>query len=181
MCRTFDVLSCHTAVNSHPVPRLLILQGILAEILAPIMGKGLIPADPVTWSTRRRQIAPAFHKAWLNHMIGLFAHCNTPLLASLDKLANSTGKVEMEEKFCSVALDIIGKAVFNYDFGFLPVRKKIVTIVGKPIRIEESVDHPSQELIDEYHQKYVEQLEELYDKYKDKYAPDRIRDLRLVR
>jgi hypothetical protein len=37
-------------------------QGILAEILEPIMGKGLIPADPVTWGIRRRQIVPAFHK-----------------------------------------------------------------------------------------------------------------------
>jgi hypothetical protein len=26
------------------------------------MGKGLIPADPVTWSKRRRQIVPGFHK-----------------------------------------------------------------------------------------------------------------------
>lgn len=37
-------------------------KGILAEILEPIMGKGLIPADPETWSVRRRQIVPAFHK-----------------------------------------------------------------------------------------------------------------------
>jgi hypothetical protein len=27
-------------------------KGILAEILAPIMGKGLIPADPETWKVR---------------------------------------------------------------------------------------------------------------------------------
>jgi Cytochrome P450 len=37
-------------------------KGVLAEILEPIMGKGLIPADPETWSVRRRQIVPAFHK-----------------------------------------------------------------------------------------------------------------------
>ena len=40
-------------------------KGVLAEILEPIMGKGLIPADPETWAVRRRQIVPAFHKAWL--------------------------------------------------------------------------------------------------------------------
>ncbi len=49
-------------------------------------------------------------------MVGLFAHCNEPLITSLNKIADETGKVEMEEKFCSVALDIIGKSVFNYDF-----------------------------------------------------------------
>ena len=37
-------------------------KGLLAEILEPIMGKGLIPADPATWAVRRRQIVPAFHK-----------------------------------------------------------------------------------------------------------------------
>lgn len=35
---------------------------MLGELLEPIMGKGLIPADPATWSVRRRQIVPAFHK-----------------------------------------------------------------------------------------------------------------------
>jgi hypothetical protein len=35
---------------------------VLAEILEPIMGKGLIPADLETWKPRRRAIVPAFHK-----------------------------------------------------------------------------------------------------------------------
>ena len=44
-------------------------KGILAEILEPIMGKGLIPADAETWKVRRRAIVPGFHKAWLNGMV----------------------------------------------------------------------------------------------------------------
>ena len=40
-------------------------KGVLAEILEPIMGKGLIPADLETWKPRRRAIVPAFHKAYL--------------------------------------------------------------------------------------------------------------------
>ena len=43
-------------------------KGVLAEILKPIMGKGLIPADPETWKVRRRAIVPGFHKAWYNTM-----------------------------------------------------------------------------------------------------------------
>lgn len=92
-------------------------KGVLAEILKPIMGKGLIPADPETWRVRRPQIVPAFHRKWLEYMVGQFGYCNKPLIDSLNKLADTTGKVEMEEKFCSVALDIIGKSIFNYDFG----------------------------------------------------------------
>jgi cytochrome P450 len=37
-------------------------KGMLAEILEPIMDKGLIPADPATWKVRRRAIVPSFHK-----------------------------------------------------------------------------------------------------------------------
>jgi hypothetical protein len=33
-------------------------KGVLAEILEPIMGKGLIPADLETWKVRRRAIVP---------------------------------------------------------------------------------------------------------------------------
>mmetsp|Transcript_27697 Transcript_27697/g.40906 ORF Transcript_27697/g.40906 Transcript_27697/m.40906 type:complete len:639 (-) Transcript_27697:144-2060(-) len=105
-------------------------KGILAEILKPIMGKGLIPADPVTWSNRRRQIVPAFHKAWLNHMVGLFGHCNDPLIESLNNIIDTkNGVVDMEEKFCSVALDIIGKSVFNYDFGSVTNESPVIKAV----------------------------------------------------
>ena len=47
----------------------VVYKGILAEILEPIMGKGLIPADPETWKVRRKAIVPGFHKAWLNAMV----------------------------------------------------------------------------------------------------------------
>ncbi|KAL3916305.1 MAG: hypothetical protein SGILL_005238 [Bacillariaceae sp.] len=104
-------------------------KGVLAEILKPIMGKGLIPADPETWRIRRPQIVPAFHKKWLEYMVGLFGYCNKPLIDSLNQLADTTGKAEMEEKFCSVALDIIGLSVFNYNFGSVTKESPVVKAV----------------------------------------------------
>jgi cytochrome P450 len=104
-------------------------KGILAEILEPIMGKGLIPADPETWAVRRRQIVPAFHKAWLEHMVGLFGYCNKPLIDSLTEIAEGDGKAEMEGYFCSVALDIIGLSVFNYDFGSVTNESPVIKAV----------------------------------------------------
>lgn len=104
-------------------------KGLLAEILEPIMGKGLIPADPETWSVRRRQIVPGFHKKWLEHMVGLFGYCNIPLIASLEKNVAGNGKVEMEEKFCSVALDIIGKSVFNFEFDSVTNESPVIKAV----------------------------------------------------
>jgi cytochrome P450 family 97 subfamily B polypeptide 3 len=108
-------------------------KGILAEILEPIMGKGLIPADPETWSVRRRQIVPAFHAAWLEHMVGLFGYCNQPLIENLnhivDDAKNTGSKAEMETYFCSVALDIIGLSVFNYNFGSVTTESPVIKAV----------------------------------------------------
>ena len=104
-------------------------KGILAEILEPVMGKGLIPADPVTWKRRKQQIVPAFHQAWLEHMVGLFGYCNGPLISGLSKIAANDGKVEMEEKFCSVALDIIGKSIFNYEFNSVTKESPVIKAV----------------------------------------------------
>eukprot|EP00904_Undaria_pinnatifida_P013190 jgi/Undpi1/9000/HiC_scaffold_26.g11461.m1 len=104
-------------------------KGILAEILEPIMGKGLIPADPATWKVRRRAIVPGFHKAWLNAMIGVFADCNGVLIRKLEGVAERGEKIEMESHFCSVSLDIIGKAVFNYDFGSVTNESPVIQSV----------------------------------------------------
>lgn len=71
--------------------------------------------------------------AWLNHMVGLFGYCNVPLIASLDKIAEGDSKVEMEEKFCSVALDIIGKSVFNYEFDSVTKESPVVKAVYRAL------------------------------------------------
>lgn len=93
------------------------------------MGKGLIPADPETWKVRRRAIVPGFHKAWYNEMIKTFASCNRPLLAKLSAASKEGNKLNMETEFCSVSLDIIGKAVFNYEFGSVTSESPVIQAV----------------------------------------------------
>eukprot|EP00183_Erythrolobus_madagascarensis_P006333 CAMPEP_0185846660 /NCGR_PEP_ID=MMETSP1354-20130828/2221_1 /TAXON_ID=708628 /ORGANISM="Erythrolobus madagascarensis, Strain CCMP3276" /LENGTH=668 /DNA_ID=CAMNT_0028546837 /DNA_START=145 /DNA_END=2148 /DNA_ORIENTATION=+ len=109
-------------------------KGVLAEILAPIMGKGLIPADFETWKRRRRAIAPGFHNKWLNRMVSLFGDCSSELVAQLEKRADDQKVVDMETMYCSVALDIIGKAVFNYDFGSVTKESPIIKAVYSCLR-----------------------------------------------
>lgn len=119
-------------------------KGVLAEILAPILGKGLIPADPETWKVRRRAIVPGFHKAWYNAMIGVFVRCNDPLIEKLNSAANKQTTLNMETEFCSVALDIIGKAVFNYDFGSVTKESPVIQAVYcalKEVRSHHSLPH----------------------------------------
>ena len=62
-------------------------------------------------------------------MVGLFGYCNEPLVSSLNKIADGDGVVEMEEKFCSVALDIIGLSVFNYEFGSVTTESPVIKAV----------------------------------------------------
>ena len=102
-------------------------KGILADILEPIMGKGLIPADLKTWATRRRQLVPAFHTSWLKSTVGLFNECSARFCSVLD--GASDAPVNMEAMYNSVALDIIGRAVFNYDFASVETQSPVIDAV----------------------------------------------------
>jgi cytochrome P450 family 97 subfamily B polypeptide 3 len=62
-------------------------------------------------------------------MVGLFAHCNEPLVENLNRVAEKDGKADMETFFCSVALDIIGLSVFNYDFGSVTNESPVIRAV----------------------------------------------------
>ncbi|CAG7894698.1 unnamed protein product [Brassica rapa] len=62
-------------------------RGVLAEILEPVMGKGLIPADLDTWKLRRRAITPAFHALYLEAMVKVFSNCSEKMILKL-KLKN---------------------------------------------------------------------------------------------
>mmetsp|Transcript_15160 Transcript_15160/g.31782 ORF Transcript_15160/g.31782 Transcript_15160/m.31782 type:complete len:772 (+) Transcript_15160:209-2524(+) len=128
-------------------------KGMLAEILEPIMGDGLIPADPKIWKVRRRAVVPGFHKKWLNNMISLFGDSGDRLVADLESRATAKTAVDMEERFCSVTLDIIGKAVFNYDFGSVTKESPIVKAVYRVLR---EAEHRSSSFIPYWNLPYAE-------------------------
>lgn len=113
-------------------------KGILTEVLEPIMGKGLIPADPETWKSRRRAIVPGFHKQWLQETTEIMVNCAESLCSdlqrSISQSSNECAQVNMEEKFTSVSLDIIGKAIFDYDFGSCSHESPVVRAVFSVLR-----------------------------------------------
>ncbi|VFQ83570.1 unnamed protein product [Cuscuta campestris] len=113
-------------------------KGILAEILDFVMGKGLIPADGETWRVRRRAIVPALHQKYVAKMIGLFGQATNRLCKKLDAAASDREDVEMESLFSRLTLDIIGKALFNYDFDSLKVDTGIVEAVYTVLREAEN-------------------------------------------
>ncbi|KAI8924669.1 diacylglycerol acyltransferase [Entophlyctis helioformis] len=71
---------------------------------------------------------------------------------------------------------VYGRGVFQYSFGLMPFRRPIVTIIGTPIDCPK-IDDPTDEQVREYHQKYLDGLQRIYDEHKDTYAPDRIKEL----
>ncbi|ERM98042.1 protein LUTEIN DEFICIENT 5, chloroplastic [Amborella trichopoda] len=109
-------------------------KGILAEILEFVMGQGLIPADGEVWRVRRRAIVPALHQKYVSAMISLFAQATERLCSKLDAAAQDGEDVEMESLFSRLTLDVIGKAVFNYDFDSLSNDTGIVEAVYTALR-----------------------------------------------
>jgi 2-acylglycerol O-acyltransferase 2 len=67
-----------------------------------------------------------------------------------------------------------GRGIFNYDVGLMPYRKPLNIVVGRPIEVVQSVgkDVSSAE-VDRLHALYMDQLVQLWDKYKDDFAKDR--------
>lgn len=91
-------------------------KGLVREISQFLFGDGFAVADGKPWKVRRRAISPSFHKKYLDTMVQkIFANCS---LRTAEVLASQQPGhvVNMEKVFSELTLDIIGKAVFNYDF-----------------------------------------------------------------
>ena len=86
-------------------------KGVLAEILEPIMGKGLIPADLETWKPRRRAIVPAFHKAYLKAMVSMFADCTQ---RSIDKMTALTESGQVWERILGTRQCLLQKSPLRF-------------------------------------------------------------------
>ena len=58
----------------------------------------------------------------------MFGGCNEVLMSKLAGVAETGEAVDMETLFCSVSLDIIGKAVFNYPFDSVTKESPIIKV-----------------------------------------------------
>ncbi len=72
-----------------------------------------------------------------------------------------------------------GRGIFNYNFGFLPFRRPIYTVVGKPIEIP-FIENPTNEEIIKYHDLYISELTTLFNEHKDKYLTDKNTILEII-
>ena len=79
-------------------------------------------------------IVPGFHAAYLEAMVDVFGRCAERTVEKLQAQLDSPGslgraKVEMEAEYSSLALDIIGLSVFNYDFDSVTKESPVIQAV----------------------------------------------------
>lgn len=61
-----------------------------------------------------------------------------------------------------------GRGIFQYNFGFIPLRHPITTVIGAPIHLKK-IPNPSSELVDQIHERFCTELIELFETHKCKY------------
>lgn len=82
---------------------------------------------------------------------------------------------KLQQALKSMTGMVIGLPFGDYCIPFMPKRRPITTIVGKPIEIPK-IEAPTQEQIDYYHTLYTEELIKLFEEQKYKYIknPDNV-------
>ena len=86
------------------------------------------------------------------------------------------------QKFLSVGTPLVcGRGVFNYTIGVLPHRVPLVTVIGKPIEVEQMPKGTyTEEDVDTYHQQYMDAICDLYRRNVKRYgAQDDPQELKL--
>lgn len=102
-----------------------------------------------------------------------------------DQLANEKGskvyKLQKQfQKIFGFTLPLFhGRGIFNYNYGLMPFRHPIVSVIGRPIKVEQCLN-PTTEQIHEVQKLYIDELVRIWDKYKDLYAKNRTKELTLV-
>jgi len=65
----------------------------------------------------------------------------------------------------------IGRGLFQYNFGVIPRRHPVATVVGEPIHIPK-ISSPPAEIVDELHRRFTKALIQLFEDNKHKYEAD---------
>jgi len=72
-----------------------------------------------------------------------------------------------------------GRGMFNYNLGLMPYRRRIVSVVGRPIHVEKC-EKPTIEQVREIQVQYIDELMRIWNTYKDEFALHRKRELVII-
>jgi carotene epsilon-monooxygenase len=93
-------------------------------------GDGFALLEGDAWRLRRKHVVPGIHRKYIESMVStVMVPSAEVLVAKLEAAARTDTAVNIEDFYSQVTLDIIGKAVFNYDFSALTKESPIVQAV----------------------------------------------------
>jgi hypothetical protein len=74
------------------------------------------------------------------------------------------------------------RGVFNYDVGLMPYRHPINVVVGRPIPVRQKSDKNDMDdaYVEELHSLYAQELQRLWDQWKDEFSPNRVSELEII-
>lgn len=114
-------------------------KGLVSEIAEFLFGDGFATAEGELWKARRRAVGPSLHKGFLETMTGrVFGRSALELNRKLEVFAETGKSFDMESNFSQLTLDIIGLAVFNYDFASLNKDSPVIQAVYTALKETET-------------------------------------------
>ncbi|KAL6768475.1 CYP97C3 [Auxenochlorella protothecoides x Auxenochlorella symbiontica] len=114
-------------------------KGLVAEVSRFLFGDGFAISGGDAWRVRRRAVSPSLHKAYLSAMLdAVFGPSAQHMTQKLEEAARTGAFLDMEACFSQLTLDVIGKAVFNYDFEALTRSSPLIQAVYTSLKETES-------------------------------------------
>ncbi|OVA17922.1 Cytochrome P450 [Macleaya cordata] len=114
-------------------------KGLVAEVSEFLFGSGFAIAEGPLWTARRRAVVPSLHKKYLSIIVErVFCKCAERLVEKLKIDAVNGAPVNMEAKFSQLTLDVIGLAVFNYNFDSLTTDSPVIDAVYTALKEAEA-------------------------------------------
>ncbi|KAL3825835.1 hypothetical protein ACJIZ3_021864 [Penstemon smallii] len=105
-------------------------KGLVAEVSEFLFGSGFAIAEGSLWTVRRRAVVPSLHKKYLSIIVErVFCRCAERLVEKLKPDILNGSSINVEEKFSQLTLDVIGLALFNYDFDSLTSNSPVIDAV----------------------------------------------------
>ncbi|CDP15310.1 unnamed protein product [Coffea canephora] len=105
-------------------------KGLVSEVSEFLFGSGFAIAEGPLWTARRRAVVPSLHKTYLSVIVDrVFCRCAERLVEKLRANAVTGTGVNMEENFSQLTLDVIGMALFNYNFDSLTADSPVIDAV----------------------------------------------------
>ncbi|GJQ75360.1 hypothetical protein Trydic_g5314 [Trypoxylus dichotomus] len=107
-------------------------------------------------------------------LVPVISYGETDLYSQVNNPEGSTLRNIQEylKKWLGLALAIpMGRGFFQYNYGIVPNRKPVTTLVGRPIEVEKNLE-PTQEEVDKLHTKFIFELTQLFEEQKHLYIKD---------